>query len=98
MDELTELSSAVEETRMFARGPRIAESGARIRAMLADFLYVLCALAVFSLILIVLRSLLRQTPDSGGEGVGWRAVMLFSLRGVVGGGTPGNLNEGFVVE
>lgn len=97
MDDLEELASAVRETSVFARGPRIAEPGERIRAVMADFLYVLCAFAVFGLAYFVLQPILSLLPPVATLALAWTVAILYSLMDVLLGGTPGKLNEGFVI-
>jgi len=97
MDELDELASAVRATSAYARGPRIAEPGARIRAVMADFLYLLCAFAVFGLAFFVLQPLLALLPAAATGVLAWTIAILYSLTDVLLGGSPGKLNEGFVI-
>src|SRR4051812_21459291 len=97
MDDLEQLADAVRATRAFARGPHVAEPGARIRAVLADFLYMLCAFAVFGLASFVLQPILRLLPGVATGMLGWTILILYSMTDVLLGGSPGKLNEGFVI-
>lgn len=97
MDDLEELANAVHATRAFARGPRVAEPGARIRAVLADFLYMICASAVFGLASFVLQPILKLLPAVATGVLGWAILILYSMTDVLLGGSPGKLNEGFVI-